>query len=398
MRLVVVTPRYGLDVAGGAERLARELAEGLARRGHEVRVLTTCARRYDSWANELEPGEHRVGGVVVERHPVAMTRPEAAFLRLLVRVLGASTPAPELTRELLRLQGPWAPGIPDALHRIAPQTDAVVVVPYLYWPASAALEVARRAGVPSLLVPAAHDEPTLRIPGLRALFAGADAIAYLTVEEAALVRRWFPRRAPGAVLGAGVIPGRADERDIARVRATYGIADRPYLAVVGRLEPAKGSDEIVEQFIGYRTRNPQRDLGLVVVGEPVHPVAAHPDVTVCGFVPEADKDALVAGAVALVQPSYFESFSLALCEAWALGVPALVNGRCAVLDGQVRRSQGGLAYRGFAQFEAGLDLLLDDPALRRRLAARGRSYVARTYGAEAVLDRYERVLGALSGS
>lgn len=398
MRLAVVAPRYGLDVAGGAERLARELAEGLARRGHEVRVLTTCARRYDSWANELDPGEQYVGGVVVERHPVAIIRPDATFLRLLARVLGASTPAPELTCELLRLQGPWAPGIPEALRRIAPQTDAVVVMPYLYWPALASIEVARSAGVPSLLVPAAHDEPTLRIPGLRALFAGADAIAYLTAEEAALVRRWFPRRAPGAVLGAGVTPGAADKGDIARVRAVYGIGARPYLAVVGRLEPAKGSDEIVQQFVAYRERNPERDLGLVVVGEPVHPVAAHPDVTVCGFVPEADKDALVAGALALVQPSYFESFSLALCEAWALGVPALVNGRCAVLDGQVRRSGGGLAYRGFAEFEAGLDLLLDEPALRSRLATQGRAYVAHAYEPAAVLDRYERVLCALSGS
>jgi len=72
-------------------------------------------------------------------------------------------------------------------------------------------------------------------------------------------------------------------------------------------------------------------------------------------------------------------------------VPGLVQGRSPVLAGQARRSGGAITYEGFAQFEAAVDLLIDQPALRQRLAAAGRSYVERRYAWPAVLDRYLRL-------
>jgi Glycosyltransferase len=74
-------------------------------------------------------------------------------------------------------------------------------------------------------------------------------------------------------------------------------------------------------------------------------------VVVTGFIDEAGKQSALAGAAALVQPSYFESFSMVLTEAWAHRRPALVQGHCAVLDGQARRSGGGIPYRSYAEFE-----------------------------------------------
>ena len=52
MRLCFVIQRYGAEVAGGAELHCRWLAARLARQ-HQVRVLTTCARDYIEWRNEL---------------------------------------------------------------------------------------------------------------------------------------------------------------------------------------------------------------------------------------------------------------------------------------------------------------------------------------------------------
>ena len=99
------------------------------------------------------------------------------------------------------------------------------------------------------------------------------------------MRERFPGAAPGAVLGAGVdIDAISSPDDVLRFRERYGVRDRRYLVVVGRLDPGKGSDELVDYFSTYRDRNPQRDLALVVVGEPMHEIAAHPDVIVTGFV------------------------------------------------------------------------------------------------------------------
>ena len=61
---------------------------------------------------------------------------------------------------------------------------------------------------------------------------------------------------------------------------------------------------------------------------------------------------MLSGARAFVQPSYFESFSIVLMEAWAAGRPALVQGHCDVLLGHARRSGGAIPYFDFATFEA----------------------------------------------
>ena len=397
VRVGFVVQRYGADVAGGAELLCRELATRLARAGHDVHVATTCARSYADWADEYPPGAVEIEGVIVHRFPVARARDLEQWPAIAGRTtLGSEPVALELQEEWVRLQGPWTPALVEWLESHADTFDVAVFVTYLYWTSWAGLR-AIAGRVPTLLVPTAHDEPTLQLPLLRLLFALPDALAFLTPEEASVVRTRFPDAPPGAVLGSGLdVDVAVGAVAVSAFRARYGLGDRPYLAVVGRLDPGKGSDELVDFFAAYRERNPQRDLALVVVGDPVHPVAAHPDVIVTGFVDDATKDAAVAGAALYVHPSYFESFSLALAEAWVLGKAALVQRACAVTAGQAHRSGGGIPYRGYAEFEAALDLLLDDPELCARLGARGKRYVTEQYRWEAVLPRYERVLTALA--
>ena len=73
MKVAVVVQRYGADINGGAELHARYIAEHLARHT-EVEVLTTCARDYVTWRNELPAGVEQIGGVTVRRFPVARAR------------------------------------------------------------------------------------------------------------------------------------------------------------------------------------------------------------------------------------------------------------------------------------------------------------------------------------
>ena len=55
MKLALVVQRYGAGIAGGSETLCRHYAERLADH-HDVTVLTSCARDYFTWSNELPPG------------------------------------------------------------------------------------------------------------------------------------------------------------------------------------------------------------------------------------------------------------------------------------------------------------------------------------------------------
>nr|MDQ3641969.1 hypothetical protein [Actinomycetota bacterium] len=74
-KLAFVPSRYGADVVGGAETVMREQAHGLAERGWEVEVLTTCARDHYTWANDYPAGVEQVGAVTVRRFPAVVSTP-----------------------------------------------------------------------------------------------------------------------------------------------------------------------------------------------------------------------------------------------------------------------------------------------------------------------------------
>ena len=95
--------------------------------------------------------------------------------------------------------------------------------------------------------------------------------------------------------------------------------------------------------------------------------------------------------MALVSPSANESFSLVLLEAWVAGVPAVVNGRCAVTREHCERSGGGLWFDGYAQFEAVVDRLDDADLRTARPAAVRPTSSARTAGRRS-RGRYEAFL------
>ena len=117
-------------------------------------------------------------------------------------------------------------------------------------------------------------------------------------------------------------------------------------------------------------------------------IAPHPDIIVTGVVDEADKWALLQGAVALVSPSSWEAFSLVVAEAWSARTPVLVNAACAATVEHCRRSGGGLAFTGFADFEGLVELLAADDTVRSTLGERGRAYVDRWFRWPRIVDRY----------
>lgn len=389
MRLLFVVQRYGAEVAGGAEAACREVASRLARRAHHVEVLTSCAQSYVDWANVYPEGDVDIDGVQVHRLAVARARQDRFFGPMNGRAAHGHKPVPlYLQTEWMRLQGPELPELAPWLAERAAGYDAVVFFTYLYYTTFAGVGVASGLA-PTVLVPTAHDEPPIYLPLFDFTFRLPNALGFLTEEEQALVHRRFHLERPNTVVGLGVDLDAGGDADAFRAR--FGLGTRPYALYVGRLDPGKGSDELYGFFSAYKARNPG-PLALVVVGEPVKPLDPHPDVICTGFVDDDTKNAAIAGCSLLIHPSYYESFSLVLAEAWAQSKPALVQGYCDVLAGQARRSNGAIPYQGFAEFEAGLDLLMSQPRLCAELGWRGRRYVEQRYGWDTVLARYEHLL------
>jgi glycosyltransferase involved in cell wall biosynthesis len=165
---------------------------------------------------------------------------------------------------------------------------------------------------------------------------------------------------------------------------------RHYLLYVGRLEPGKGIPELLAHFRVLRERFKDAP-DLVLAGEANMDVSGE-GVRYVGRIDEQDKHDALAGALAVVVPSRYESLSLLTLESFAQATPVLVNGRSEVLVGQVERSGAGRTYTDLESF---IDGLREVGEAREALGAKGLTYVKK-HGWPQVVAAYreemERIL------
>jgi len=387
VKLAIVVQRYAEDIGGGSELHARYIAEHLAAYA-DVRVLTTCARDYVSWKNEYPPGVSRVNGIAVERFAVAHERDLRDFARRSSLVFDEThSIADEL--EWLDSQGPQSPALIARIEQAAHDVDFAVLFSVRY---HTAFHGSRAAAAKAILVPTTERDPAVGLAILGPVFRGVRGIMYNTPEERALIQALHGNaQVPGVTVGVGSqIP---DTTDPAAAAAKFGL-DRPYVLYVGRIDVNKGCAELFDYFTQYAAGTEQ-PLDLVLIGTAVRPVPAHPRIRHLGYVSDQDKYDVMAGAEALVMPSYFESLSMVMIEAWALGVPVLANGRCDVLAGQCLRSNGGLFYTNGREFEAMLERLLEDSALAAELGDNGRAFYETHYEWPVIETAYRQMFDRL---
>lgn len=388
MKIACVVQRYGAAITGGSEAHCRHLAERLSAR-HDVHVLTTCAADYVHWRNTLAAGWSTEGGVRVCRFPVARPRDLHAFRDASERAF-ARRHTLEDEHAWFAANGPETPALVEDLRARGHEYDLVLFWAFRYYQSIFGLPVVADRAV---LVPTAEEDPVLDFASLGEFFRRPRGYIFLTEEE----RRMVTARAGGAVGPATVIGTGLDPATPARTDALDALGlTGPFVVYLGRVDRNKGCDTLVRHFIRYQSDEP-RDVTLVLAG-PVHvALPDHPRVRVLGFVSDEVREALFAKAHVLVMPSPYESLCIALLEGWNRGLPALVNARCAVLRGQVRRANGGLHYGTYREFAAGLSWLLDHPDEARRFGRQGLSYVEAEYRWDTVMRRVEALLQTVAG-
>jgi glycosyltransferase involved in cell wall biosynthesis len=386
VRVSFVIQRYGEEVAGGAERHCRWLAERLCRT-HEVSVLTTCALDYITWQNHYPPGPAKVGMVPVTRYPVRKPRRQVRFALVSDRVFNEDH-RPEEEVSWVKENGPDSPAL---LRAIAARRDVDLFVFYCYRYAQTFF------GLPgvkdrAVLVPTAEEDPAIHLPVFAPFFRSPRGILYLTPEEQELIEEVSGNSAVrSAVIGSGVeIPSGYQKLDPRRRFDLPG----EYLLYVGRIDRNKGVDQLLHYYRELRQEQDSVPL-LVLAGTRVLKVD-DPHVRVLDFVTEEEKFALLEGCRVLMMPSPYESLSIVVLEAWALGRPVLANARCRVLEGQCQRSGGGLYYKNYREFAEALSRLLADPSLREALGRSGRAFVSREYDWAVVEERTLGLLGELT--
>jgi glycosyltransferase involved in cell wall biosynthesis len=163
------------------------------------------------------------------------------------------------------------------------------------------------------------------------------------------------------------------------VRSEAPPASLAYLLFVGTLEPRKNVAGLLEAYGRVVARNPQAPP-LTLVGRAVPesaPILAQLDrppfagrVKHLGYIPDADRPALYAGATALVLPSFAEGFGLPVLEAMTVGVPVIASDRGSLPE--VVGDAGLLVSPDDPdELAAALQRLSTDRALAASLGARG---------------------------
>lgn len=388
MRLALVVQRYGLEITGGAELHARLVAEMLAPR-HDVTVLTTCALDYVTWRNELSPGIDVVNGIPVMRFPVRRPRDPQRFGQLQQRVFHRR----HTDRDALAwmdAQGPCCPRMMRWIGANRDRFDAFICFSYRYWTTFHAMQECGGRGV---LVPTAEPDPAVEMPLFGPLFRNARAIMYNSHEEREMIVRQAGNEAvPGVIVGVGIVePPPGDPQGF---RARHGL-HRPFVLYLGRIDANKGCGQMFDYYQAAHRRLAAAGVTppqLVLAGAEMMEVPEHPDIVRLGRVTDQDKYDALAAAHALMMPSFYESLSMVLLEAWALARPVLVNAHCAVLQGQCRRANGGLWYHDLGEFAESLRLLAENARLRQALGENGQRYYRQHYTWPVIEEKYETML------
>jgi glycosyltransferase involved in cell wall biosynthesis len=362
VKLALVTPWYGGELIGGAERLAWDLSRALVRAGAGVDVLTTCCRSFhDDWsANYHRPGTTKVDGVVVRRFRVdardrvAFSRANSALLNLRRDQLRRDlAPLPVAQTDAFLSQGIRSSALIRYLRAHKNDYDAFVFLPYLYGTTVEGLPiVAERA----FLIPCVHDEAYAYLDGIRDVFRHARGLLFNSEGEqnvaASLYGPWVHFRADA--IGHAVDVGPAPNREI--VIKGFAPQRSRYVLFLGRGDRTKNIDLALEAFARLRASRQTTSLQFVIAGPHAQEVRGDSIIDL-GAVTEEAKSVLLAHARALVQPSTNESFSRTVYEAWHLRRPVLVHGDSAATAEIVERSGGGWTARTTGEWTRTLGII-----------------------------------------
>ena len=206
--------------------------------------------------------------------------------------------------------------------------------------------------------------------------------------------------------------GSAGAAERLAVRSEHGVAaDTELLLAVGRLEPQKGTHDLVEAFGQLAERHPRMELWIAggistgaaarrsaefaaSVESLIQKLGLQERIKLLGEV--RDIPALHAAADLYVHPAHWEGWPLALMEAMAAGKPAIFTDCFGVLEGFEERVHGCcVPTRRVDQFTAAIDWMLSQSRRQREQIGRaGQQLVREHYSIATTSKRFVKEVEA----
>jgi glycosyltransferase involved in cell wall biosynthesis len=314
-------------VIGGAELICKKVSESLAKRGHEIHVVTTdvgaVQAYYEFGIAPVAEGATSIGGVAVRRLEFSRGLYRAGgWANANLRPRGLAQRVAGRTRQFLHKRLEWQ--ITKEICRIRP--DVVMTMPHLVVNVLAVLSARSSVDFPLVMVPMLHEhDPNWNVGVMAAALSSAGAVIVLTGHEAdRLTEAYGIARQKIFLASVGI------EVDAASLLES----DRPKRVLfLGRQVKSKGIGDLIEAMRLIWPQHPDAELCIAGVRVPESSevdaqIAALPErwrsqVNGFGVVSDVEKAGLLRSSRCLVLPSKTESFGMVILEAWAHATPAI---------------------------------------------------------------------------
>ncbi len=392
-KIGLVVQRYGPQVNGGAEVLARIVAEKLALK-YDIIVLTSRALDYHTWEPELPEGETEENGVKVIRfdhktkesakkvHKLNRQYRGRLLFQKFYRFLGKPLwylklfPSAEISEKdglrWVENQGPATYGLIKYLEVNEKEFDAFIFVTYLYYPTVAGL-----LAVPnkSIFIPTMHDEQPAYFPIFKKTMKAPRSLMFLTESEKKFSNELFDIAGIRQdVMSVGI--EKVNEKKNRELIEKFNISGK-YILYVGRIDAAKGCKDLLNYFENF-TKKYANQIKLVLAGKNMIDSNFNTNIIYAGFVSDEEKEQLMKHAEALIIPSKYESLSLVVLETFACKVPVIANGECEVLKDHIINSNGGWTYTNEDEFSSVLKKVIKGSENAKK-GKNGYDYVIKNY-------------------
>ena len=395
MRVLHVTHQYRPAV-GGAEQYITDLSEELARRGHQIDVLTSRSVDYHTWRNVL-PAYEFLDGVHVHRFR-SLPRTRQVW-----RVLSYGlyhywrTGSAWYEPLIFSGNGPVCPAMFVEIVRRARGHDLVHINNLHYSHALVAYAAARLCGLPVLITPHVHAEQpeTHDVGYMRRILRGCDAILADTGAE----KQYHTKRGWNedvVLAGIGIRLERFPPLGQSASRARFGLPEDGFVILfLGRKTDYKGLDLCLKAFSLLRRTRP--DVYLLAVGPETEfsrrlwsKHAGVNGLIVRDTVPNEERLAALAACDVLALPSTAEAFGIVYLEAWAYRKP-VIGARIATASSIIRDGEDGFLVepRQAAPLAQTLAYLADHPGTGRVMGERGWAKLERRHTVGRVADVVE---------
>jgi len=396
VRVLLLSWEYPPVIEGGLARHVRKLAEGLARQGAEVHVLT---RGVGTLLQEGAPGPGSVGGVSVHR-----------------------VPEPSWPRELDRFVA-WVERMNEDMlaagEALAHEHAFDLIHGHDWLVAGASATLADRLGVPYVTTIHAtehgrhqgwvQDEPQAHIHAVeRGMAHRADALIVCSHYMRGHVADIFDVDEHRiTVIPNGIDPSELRPvGDLEALRAEFAAPGEKLVLLVGRLVYEKGFQLALDALPGVIEQ--VESVRFLVAGSGTHEAELREQArrlgldgrgSFLGWIGDDALHSLYRIADLCVVPSIYEPFGLVALEAMASGCPCIVADTGGLREVVPAGDRVGLRFNGGDAAHLGLmieRLLLDDE-LRDRLVAEASEHVLRFDWGD-VARRTAGVYGDLTGT